>query len=73
MIHFYTWATPNGREAFVDSRIAAGWPPSATRLVEGWFSATHKGVFDEPSPILETLLERKPKGLDAILHDAFFN
>lgn len=48
-------------EVFVDSRIDAGWPPSAARFVEGWFSAMHKGAFDEPSPILETLLERKPR------------
>ncbi|MCY1547608.1 hypothetical protein D9M68_836770 [compost metagenome] len=60
-------------EAFIDARIDAGWPLAAAHFVEGWFSAMRKGAFDEPSPTLEALLERKPKGLDAILHDTFFN
>lgn len=85
MIHFYTWATPNERKVsilleelgldyevqVVKTLCCDSVSPEA--FVEGWFSTTHKDAFDELSPYLETLLERKPKGLDAVLDAPFFN
>jgi NAD(P)H dehydrogenase (quinone) len=62
---------PISTETFVAARENEGWPPMITDFVSGWFTAIENGAFSEASNMLEVLLGRKPKDLEAIIRDAF--
>lgn len=62
---------PISREAFIAAREAEGWPAHVASFIGGWYNAIENGAFDQTSRTLEELLGRKPKGLEAILRDAF--
>ncbi|VVM93487.1 Quinone oxidoreductase 2 [Pseudomonas fluorescens] len=62
---------PISNEAFIAAREAEGWPAHVANFLGGWFNAIEKGAFDQTSRTLEELIGRKPKGLEAIIRDAF--